>query len=152
MSKLKKNDPISVRNNHVEIKDSAVLLGTNLDRTMNLKPHVTSLINKKAPRIEKMRRLQNWGARQAALKTFYTSVIRPIRETGYHLTFDHKPRLEALQKIQNKCLKMITWTRSNESSKSSHEILNLPYIQHHLDQCRTKALKRYEDSKHQQNL
>ena len=88
---------INVRNNQVEIKDSAVLLGTTLDRTMNLKPHTTNLINKCAPRIEKMRQLQNGGA----LKTFYTSMIRPILETGYHLTHHHKPSLEALQRIQN---------------------------------------------------
>ena len=31
--------PITVRNNQVEILDLAILLGTTLDRTMNLKPH-----------------------------------------------------------------------------------------------------------------
>ena len=81
--------PITVRNNQVEIQDSAILLGTTLDRTMNLKPHITSLINKTAPRIEKLKQLQHWGAHQAALKTFYTSMIRPILEIGYHLTHDH---------------------------------------------------------------
>ena len=55
----RKRIPITVRNNQVEIKDLAVLLGTTLDRTMNLKPHITNLINKTAPRIEKMRQLQN---------------------------------------------------------------------------------------------
>ena len=148
----RKRTPISVRNNQVEIQDSAVLLGTTLDRTMNLKPHITNLINKTAPRIEKMRQLQNWGAQQAALKSFYTSMIRPIIETGYHLTHDHKPSLEALQKIPNKCLRMITWTRPHESSKPSHEILKLRYIQNYLEQCRTKALKRYENSELQQHL
>ena len=144
--------PITVRNNQVEIQDSAILLGTTLDRTMNLKPHITSLINKTAPRIEKLRQLQHWGAHQAALKTFYTSMIRPILEIGYHLTHDHKPSLEALQKVQNKCLRMITWTSPHESSKPSHEILQLPYIQSYLEQCRTKALKRYKDSELQQHL
>ena len=144
--------PITVRNNQVEIQDSAILLGTTLDRTMNLKPHITSLINKTAPRIEKLRQLQLWGAHQAALKTFYTSMIRPILEIGYHLTHDHKPSLEALQKVQNKCLRMITWTSPHESSKPSHEIFQLPYIQSYLEQCRTKALKRYEDSELQQHL
>ena len=148
----RKRIPITVRNNQVEIKDSAVLLGTTLDRTMSLKPHTTNLINKTATRIEKMRQLQNWGAQQAALKTFYTSMIRPIIETGYHLTYDHKPSLEALQKIQIKCLKMITWKRPHESSKPSHKILNLPYIQNYLEQCKTKALKHYEDTKLQQHL
>ena len=51
--------PITVRNNQVEIQDSTILLGTTLDRTMNLKPHITSLINKTAPRIEKLRQLQH---------------------------------------------------------------------------------------------
>ena len=32
----RKRIPITVRNNQVEIQDSAVLLGTTLDRTMNL--------------------------------------------------------------------------------------------------------------------
>ena len=105
-----------------------------------------------APRIEKLRQLQHWGAHQAALKTFYTSMIRPILEIGYHLTHDHKPSLEALQKVQNKCLRMITWTSPHESSKPSHEILQLPYIQSYLEQCRTKALKIYEDSELQQHL
>ena len=150
---LRKLIPINIRNNQVEIKDSAVLLGTTLDRTMNLKPHTTNLINKCAPRIEKMRQLQNWGAQQAALKTFYTSMIRPILETGYHLTHNHKPSLEALQRIQNKYLRMITWTRPHESSGPSHEILPyLPYLQNYLEQCRTKALKRYENSMLQQHL
>ena len=72
-------------------------------------------------------------------------MIRPIIETGYHLTYDHKPSLEALQKIQNKYVKF-------ESSKPSHEILNLPYIQNYLEQCRNKARKRYEDSNFQQHL
>ena len=134
------------------IQDSAVLLGTTLNRTMNLKPHITSLINKTAPRIEKLGQLQHWGAHQAALKTFYTSMIRPIIETGYHLTHNHKPSLEALQKIQNNCLRMITWTGTHESPKPSHEILQLPYIQNYLEQCRIKALKRYEDSELQQHL
>ena len=154
-------------------------------------------------------------------------MIRPILETGYHLTHNHKPSLEALQKVhlfiyfiylfgvlrhfqhytghittgswkgrgnqyiefarvvycklptngkqlppfplkavmvlpfchrgplqkvQNKCLRMITWTSPHESSKPSHEILQLPYIQSYLEQCRTKALKRYEDSELQQHL
>ena len=130
--------PITVRNNQVEIQDLAVLLGTTIDRTMNLKPHITNLINKTAPRIEKMRQLQHWGAQQSALKTFYTSMIRPILETGYHLTYNHKPSLEALQKRQNKCLRMITWTAPHESPKPSHEILKLPYIQVYLEQCRTR--------------
>ena len=119
---------------------------------MNLKPHITNLINKTAPRIEKLRQLQNWGAQQAALKTFYTSMIKPILEIGYNLTFDHKPSLEALQKIQNKCLRTITWTRPHESSKPSREIHNLPFIQNHLEQCRTKALRRYQDSELQHHL
>ena len=99
-----------------------------------------------------MRQLQNWEAQQAALKTFYTSMIRSIIETGYHLTINHKPSLEALQKIQNKCFKMITPTRLHESSKPRYEILNLPYIQSYLEQCRTKALKLFEDSKLQQHM
>ena len=55
----RKRIPITVRNNQVEIQDSAVLLGTTLGRMMNLKPHITNLINKTAPRIEKMRQLQD---------------------------------------------------------------------------------------------
>ena len=99
-----------------------------------------------------MRQLQNWEAQQVALKIFYTSMIRPILETGYHLTYDHKPSLEALQRIQNKCLRVITWTRPHESPRPSHEIHNLPYIQNYLEQYRTKALKCYENSRLQQHL
>ena len=47
---------------------------------------------------------------------------------------------------------MITWAGRQESAKPSHEILQLPFIQDHLEQCRTKALKRYEDSELQQHL
>ena len=148
----RKHVPINVRNNQVEIKDSAILLRTTLDRTMNLKPHTTNIINKTAPRIEKLRQLQNWGAQQEVLKTFYTSMIRPVIESAYHLTHNHKPSLEALQKIQNKCLKIKTWTRPRKSAQPSHEILTLPYIQNYLEQCRTKALKRYENSQLQEHL
>ena len=50
---------------------------------MNLKPHTTNIINKTAPRIEKLRQQWNWGVQQAVFKTFYTSMIRLIIETGY---------------------------------------------------------------------
>ena len=65
----RKQIPINVRNNQVEMKDSAVLLGTSLERTMNLKPHITNIIKKTVPRIKKPRQLQNWKAQQAAFKT-----------------------------------------------------------------------------------
>ena len=63
--------PINVRNNQVEIKDSAVLIGTTLDRTMNLKPHTTNLINKPAPRIDIENYLEQ--CRTKALKRYENS-------------------------------------------------------------------------------
>ena len=49
----KKHIPINVKNNQVEINKLAVSLKTTRDRTMNLTPHTTNIINKTAFRIEK---------------------------------------------------------------------------------------------------
>ena len=144
--------PVNIRNSFIRTTNEATLLGTTFDRRMNRTPHIDRIKGRVQHRIEELQRLTNWGVPKQGLRTFYLSMIRPVLETGYHLTHDHKPSTDALEKIQNRCLRIITWNSTRASIKSLQEGLNLPSVRDHLQSCREKALARYRDSTLQEHL
>ena len=144
--------PVTIRNSPIDTTDEATLLGSTFDRKMSRLPLIASIKRKTEPRIKLLQELTDSGVPKEGLRTFYLSMIRPLLETGYHLTHDHKPSTVALEKIQNRCLRVITWSSNRASTRGLQENLRVPSVREHLQSCRQKALRRYQDSSLQDHL
>ena len=92
---------MKIRNSYIRTTDEATLLGSTFDRRMTRTAHIGKIKVKAIPRTEALRHLTIQGVPKRGLRTFYLSMIRPILETGYHLTHDHKKSIKDLEKIQN---------------------------------------------------
>ena len=144
--------PVKIRNSYIRTTDEATLLGSTFDRRMTRTAHIGKIKVKAIPRTEALRHLTIQGVHKRGLRTFYLSMIRPLLETGYHLTHDHNKSIKDLEKIQNRCLRIITWNPRRVPTRTLRAGLNLPSIQEYLATCRAKALNRYQGSSLQAHL
>ena len=94
--------PVKIRNSYIRTTDEATLLGSTFDRRMTRTAQIGKIKGKAIPRIEVLRHLTIQGVPKRGLRTFYLNMIRPVLETGYHLTHDHKKSIKDLEKIQNR--------------------------------------------------
>ena len=144
--------PVTIRNSPINTTDEATLLGTTFDRKMSRIPLIDSIKRKAEPRIKLLKELTDQGVPKAGLRTFYLSMIRPLLEAGYHLTHDHKPSTDALGKMQNRCLRVITWSSQRAPIRGLQENLRVPSMREHLQKCQRRALARYQNSSLQEHL
>ena len=117
---------MNLRNSYIKPINEATLLDTTFDKRMTREGHINRIRGKIKHRVDSLRNLTNWGVPREGLRTFYLSMIRPVLEFGYHLTHDHKPSTDALEVLQNKCIRAITWSSNRTLAKALQENLGVP--------------------------
>ena len=142
---------MNLRNSCIKPTNEATFLGTTFAKWMTREGHINRTRGKIKHRVETLRNLTNWGVPREGLRTFYLSMIRPVLEFGYHLTHDHKPSTDALEVLQSKCIRVITWSSNRTSAKALQENLGVS-MKEHPQACRQKALRRYQGSALQDHL
>ena len=126
----------------------ATLLGTTIDKQLNMASHISNLYEKGHRRLGMLKCLKGWGASPDVLKHTYLTFIRPVLENGYHFNLlTSNNVLSKLQKLQNMAFRTILRCSNYANVKDMHQALELPMIRDHFQHLQTKAINRYGESK-----
>ena len=125
----------------------ATLLGTTIDKQLNMASHISNLYEKGHRRLGMLKCLKGWGASPDVLKHTYLTFIRPVLENGYHFNLlTSNNVLSKLQKLQNMAFRTILRCSNYANVKDMHQALELPMIRDHFQHLQTKAINRYGES------
>ena len=136
LSNKDKAGEIKLGNVSIQTEDKPVYSGTTLDKRLTWRPHIEKIEAKARKKLVFLRKLAgtNWGggaANEATLKKVYTGAIRPVLEYGSKAwTSAANSHLQALNKVQNQALRLITGAMKTSPINEMEKITGitpLPY-------------------------
>ncbi|XP_078312866.1 uncharacterized protein LOC144619290 [Crassostrea virginica] len=113
------------------MEDQQTYLGVTFDKRLTWKQHIMSAEAKARRKLNIMRKLAgtNWGANEKVLKSVYEGNVRPHLEYGSSAWFTAaKSHHQALDKVQNQALRIITGAMKSTSIARMEEITNIPTL------------------------
>lgn len=126
---------IKIENTLIEQVKTHKYLGIILDQNLNFTEHIKQRQNMVNRRINFLRYIsgQNWGANRKILTTVYKTTIRSVIEYQAHLMNNITPQQnKQLEKLQNRCLRIITGAVKSTPAASLQADTNIPSIQHRI--------------------
>ena len=116
-------------NSPITMEDQQTYLGVTFDKRLTWKQHIMSAEAKARRKLNIMRKLAgtNWGANEKVLKSVYEGNVRPHLEYGSSAWFTAaKSHDQALDKVQNQALRIITGAMKSTPIARMEKITNIP--------------------------
>lgn len=116
-------------NSPITMEDQQTYLGVTFDKRLTWKEHIMSAEAKARRNLNIMRKLAgtNWGANEKVLKSVYEGNVRPHLEYGSSAWFTAaKSHDQALDKVQNQALRIITGAMKSTPIVRMEKITNIP--------------------------
>ena len=120
---------LTMGNSPITMEDQQTYLGVTFDKRLTWKQHIMSAEAKARRKLNIMRKLAgtNWGANEKVLKSVYEGNVRPHLEYGSSAWFTAaKSHHQALDKVQNQALCIITGAMKSTPIARMEEITNIP--------------------------
>ena len=136
--------PLNVNGMCIPVAGKVKYLGVFLDKGMSFVPHINHLVNKGLRAIRQLYPLLN---RYSALsiknkKLLYTAIIKPIITYAAPIWCSaSKTQINKIQRIQNKCLRLILNANRLTKIKTLHNKTGLMTINQHVKLTATKFYK-----------
>ena len=128
LSPKQKAGTIKLGDTPLKEDEEATYLGVTFDKRMTWKSHITKAETKARRKLAILRKLAGttWGANEKTLKTVYQGSVRPHLEYGSTAwSTCAKTTQQALDKVQNQALRIITGAMRSTPIKAMEQLTNI---------------------------